>query len=148
MAFIILVPIFLGVAAGIHPDINRAISQLYPTNAVRLCIAYSSFLLCFFAGALWCFAIQKQDTNTLTYMSGIIPLVFVFKPLALTSDLRIIILILGYLIILAFDIRFHLRTLVPSWWLRFKTLLTAAVVLCLIFFQFRNLLSATFGLND
>lgn len=143
----LLIPAIVGLMAGIHPSINTLIKTLNAPSLVRLTIAYSSIFLCFFAGCLWAFTISSPQKTVFKYLLGLFPLAYLLSPLMTGGPFRLVAIALGYVALLAVDIHLHRHSIVPDWWVRFKTPLTIVIMICIIAFQFRHLLSATFGFD-
>lgn len=130
--------------AGLIPFLYGAISLLLPglagigaawsvnhTGRALLQI-YGIVILCFMAGVIWGFAAKAQGPQaTLFYGLSVIPAIFVFLTAFAEPRPSLIMLILGFVALLAIDATAARHGLAPSWWMPLRLMLTTVVVICL-----------------
>lgn len=99
---------------------------------VTLLQIYGIVILCFMAGVIWGFAARAEGRQaTLFYALSVLPAIFVFLTAFSQPRPSLVMLIGGFLALLAIDASAARQRLAPAWWMSLRVLLTAVVVLCL-----------------
>ena len=134
-------PLLLGLA-GVLPFAWGALTTWFPGLAPgwlpqRLVgpyaqVFYGSVILSFMSGVLWGFA-TKAETRVaaIGYAVSVIPALWVAFLVGGGWERSSLVLIAGFVGLLALDAGFQRRGLAPEWWLRLRLLLTGLVVICL-----------------
>lgn len=130
--------------AGLLPFVYGALSVLVPATAglgfvwspnhtgLALLQIYGIVILCFMAGVIWGFAAKAQGPQaTLFYALSVLPAIFVFLTAFADPRPSLVMLILGFVALLAVDAAATRHGLAPAWWMHLRLLLTAVVVACL-----------------
>ncbi|PWK60165.1 DUF3429 domain-containing protein [Roseicyclus mahoneyensis] len=130
--------------AGLLPFLYGALSVLVPSTAglgfawspnhtgVALLQIYGIVILCFMAGVIWGFAARAEGREaTLFYALSVVPAIFVFLTAFAQPRPSLIMLILGFMALLAIDASAARQGLAPGWWMRLRLMLTVVVVPCL-----------------
>ena len=128
-----LIPFLYGALSVLLPDLGRlgALWSPHHTGAALLQI-YGIVILCFMAGVIWGFAARAEGPQaTVFYALSVIPAIFVFLTAFAEPRPSLVMLILGFLALLAVDATAARRGLTPTWWMRLRLLLTVVVVICL-----------------
>ena len=95
--------------------------------------SYGTVILAFMSGVLWGFATRAAPPDAArAYGLSTIPALFVFFFAGGSPARTAVVLIAGFLGLLALDYAFSRAGLTPSWWMKLRVLLTSLVVLCLI----------------
>jgi hypothetical protein len=95
--------------------------------------SYGTVILAFMSGVLWGFATRAAPAEAArAYALSTLPALFVFFFAHGSPDRSAVVLIAGFLGLLALDYAFSRAGLTPSWWMKLRVLLTSLVVLCLI----------------
>jgi hypothetical protein len=129
---------------GLIPFVYGAISVLLPglagigaawsvnhTGRALLQI-YGIVILCFMAGVIWGFAAKAEGRQaTLFYGLSVIPAIFVFLTAFAEPRPSLVMLIAGFIALLAIDASAARQGLAPVWWMRLRLMLTTVVVICL-----------------
>ena len=111
-------------------EIGRAWSPNHTGRA--LLQIYGIVILCFMAGVIWGFATKAEGRQAaLFYGLSVIPAIFVFLTAFAEPRPSLIILIMGFIALLAIDASAARQGLAPAWWLPLRLMLTAVVVTCL-----------------
>ena len=96
-------------------------------------VAYGTVILAFMSGVLWGFATRAAPPDAArAYGLSTIPALFVFFFAGGSPDRSAVVLIAGFLGLLALDFAFSRAGLTPGWWMKLRVLLTSLVVLCLV----------------
>ncbi|EYD73020.1 DUF3429 domain-containing protein [Limimaricola hongkongensis] len=128
--------------AGVLPFAWGALSTWFPGLAPgwlpqRLAgpyvqVFYGSVILSFMSGVLWGFATRaKGRAAAIGYAVSVIPALWVAFLVGGGWERSSLVLIAGFIGLLALDAGFAKRGLAPGWWLRLRLLLTGLVVVCL-----------------
>ena len=130
--------------AGLLPFLYGALSVLVPGTAalgwawspnhtgVALLQIYGIVILCFMAGVIWGFAAKAEGRQaTLFYALSVLPAIFVFLTAFAEPRPSLIMLMLGFVALLAVDASAARQGLAPGWWIRLRLILTSVVVICL-----------------
>lgn len=137
-------PLYLGLA-GLLPFLWGALTVLVPALDAAgrevlgprfagpyVLVAYGTVILCFMSGVLWGFAAKSEAKGWRGYALSVLPALWAFFMVGGGSDAALSALILGFLVLLVFDLQFGLWGLAPKWWMRLRLILTAGVVACLL----------------
>nr|WP_092890581.1 DUF3429 domain-containing protein [Roseicitreum antarcticum] len=137
-------PLMLGLA-GLLPFVWGAATVLFPALAASgqellgprfagpyVLVAYGTVILCFMSGVLWGFAAKAEATGWRGYALSVVPALWAFFMVGGGADAALSALILGFLVLLVFDMQFGQWGLAPVWWMRLRLILTAGVVACLL----------------
>lgn len=130
--------------AGLLPFLYGAIGVLVPATAalgwrwspnhtgIALLQIYGVVILCFMSGVIWGFAAKAEGRlATLYYALSVLPAIFVFLTAFAAPRPSLVMLILGFVALLAIDASAARQGLAPGWWMRLRLLLTGVVVICL-----------------
>ena len=130
--------------AGLIPFVYGALSLLLPGLAAlgqawspyhsgrALLQIYGIVILCFMSGVIWGFAARADGPNaTLFYGLSVLPAIFVFLTAFGDPRASLMVLIAGFLALLAIDASAARQGLAPAWWMRLRLMLTGVVVICL-----------------
>jgi hypothetical protein len=130
--------------AGLLPFLYGAVSVLVPATGmlgrlwganyegIYLLQVYGIVILCFMAGVIWGFAAKADGPQaTLFYALSVLPAIFVFLTAFSQPRPSLVMLILGFLALLAVDASAQKQGLAPGWWMSLRVLLTGIVVICL-----------------
>jgi hypothetical protein len=110
-------------AHGLLPGVGDAATGL------AILQGYGQAILAFMGGCLWGFAAQAGRAGWKELGASVVPGLWAFSVGFAPSPLAS--LVMGYLVLLAFDVNFRLWGLGPDWWLRLRLPLTAGVLACL-----------------
>lgn len=137
-------PLLLGLA-GLLPFFWGALTVLFPVLGAtgrevvgprflgpQVLVAYGTVILCFMSGVLWGFAARAEAKGWRGYALSVLPALWAFFMVSGGTDAALSALILGFLVLLVFDMQFGLWGLAPKWWMRLRLILTAGVVACLL----------------
>ncbi|MBF9057820.1 DUF3429 family protein [Rhodobacterales bacterium HKCCSP123] len=128
-----LIPFLYGALSVLVPA-TGAIGRLWGSNyaGVQILQAYGIVILCFMAGVIWGFAARTEGrAATFYYALSVIPAIFVFLTAFSAPRPSLVMLILGFLALLAIDASAARQGLAPTWWMSLRLLLTTVVVVCL-----------------
>jgi hypothetical protein len=130
--------------AGLIPFVYGAVSLIFPATAnlgfawspnhtgIALLQIYGIVILCFMAGVIWGFAAKAApEQATLFYVLSVIPAIFVFLTAFADPRPSLVMLIAGFVALLAIDATAARAGLAPDWWMTLRLLLTTIVVACL-----------------
>lgn len=130
--------------AGLLPFLYGALSVLWPAlgglgqmwsinhSGHALLQIYGIVILCFMAGVIWGFAAKAQGPDAaLFYALSVIPAIFVFLTAFTEPRASLVMLVAGFVALLAIDHRAARLGLAPGWWMQLRLLLSAVVVICL-----------------
>ncbi len=130
--------------AGLLPFAYGALSVLWPAlgglgqmwsinqSGRALLQIYGIVILCFMAGVIWGFAAKAEGQQaTLFYALSVIPAIFVFLTAFAEPRASLVMLIAGFVALLAIDRSAARLGLAPGWWMRLRLMLTTVVVICL-----------------
>ncbi|MBL9058976.1 MAG: DUF3429 domain-containing protein [Mangrovicoccus sp.] len=96
-------------------------------------VAYGTVILAFMSGVLWGFATQAEPAEAgRAYGLSTLPALFVFFFAHGSPERAALVLVAGFLGLLALDLAFVRAGLAPPWWMPLRVLLTALVTLCLV----------------
>ncbi|WP_334063774.1 DUF3429 domain-containing protein [Limimaricola cinnabarinus] len=134
-------PLLLGLA-GVLPFAWGALTTWFPGLAPgwllqRLVgpyaqVFYGSVILSFMSGVLWGFATKAEGrAAAIGYAVSVIPALWVAFLVGGGWERSSLVLIAGFVGLLALDAGFQRHGLAPEWWLRLRLLLTGLVVICL-----------------
>lgn len=135
-------PLFLGLA-GLLPFLWAAAGVLVPAvsdwtvsilgqrfNASFVLISYGTVILCFMSGVLWGFAVKSD--RMMPYVVSVIPALWAFFTVGGGEGQATSAVLIGFILVFAFDLQFAVWRLVPEWWIKLRSLLTAIVCGCLL----------------
>ena len=128
-----LIPFLYGALSALVPA-TGAIGRLWGSNyeGIYILQVYGIVILCFMAGVIWGFAARTDGRQaTFFYALSVLPAIFVFLTAFSAPRPSLIMLILGFLALLAIDASAARQGLAPAWWMRLRLLLTTVVVACL-----------------
>jgi hypothetical protein len=128
-----LIPFLYGALNVVLPA-TGGLGRLWAPNyhGVTLLQAYGIVILCFMAGVIWGFAAKADGPRaTLYYALSVIPAIFVFLTAFAQPRPSLVMLMIGFLALLAVDASAAREGLAPVWWMRLRLMLTAVVVACL-----------------
>ncbi|SDE60236.1 DUF3429 domain-containing protein [Limimaricola pyoseonensis] len=95
-------------------------------------VFYGSVILSFMSGVLWGFATRAEGRRAaIGYAVSVLPALWVAFLVGGGWERSSVVLIAGFVGLLALDRGFQRQGLAPGWWLRLRLLLTAFVVACL-----------------
>lgn len=95
-------------------------------------VFYGSVILSFMSGVLWGFATKASGrAAAIGYGVSTLPALWVAFLVGDGWERSSLVLIAGFLGLLALDAGFQKHGLAPGWWLRLRLLLTGLVVICL-----------------
>lgn len=130
--------------AGLLPFLYGALSVLVPATAglgwawspnhtgPALLQIYGIVILCFMSGVIWGFAARADGPQAaLFYGLSVIPAIFVFLTAFADPRPSLVMLIAGFVALLAVDASAQKQGLAPDWWMSLRLLLTTVVVICL-----------------
>jgi hypothetical protein len=84
------------------------------------------------AGVIWGFAARAEGRQaTLYYALSVIPAIFVFLTAFSAPRPSLVMLVAGFVALLAIDASAARQGLAPHWWMSLRLLLTTVVVACL-----------------
>lgn len=96
-------------------------------------LAYGTVILSFMSGALWGFATKAKGGQAATaYALAVLPALWAFFMIGGGPVSAGMNLIFGFVGLLVLDFAFWRWGLAPSWWMNLRSILTAAVVVCLL----------------
>ena len=135
--------LWLGLA-GLLPFLWGALTQLWePASALTLAtlgprfigpyvgLAYGTVILSFMSGVLWGFTARAGREAAFGYVLSVIPALWAFFMVGGGPVSAAICLMAGFAGLLLLDAVFVRWGLAPGWWMPFRILLTAVVLLCL-----------------
>lgn len=130
-----LLPFLWGAAMAVAPD-PGALPLLRDMPAAlrdeHVLVRYGTVILCFMSGVLWGFAARAEGHRArFAYIASVLPALWAFFLTNRSHHMDLIVLIIGFLALLALEWVFWRVRLVPRWWLRLRLPLTAVVVVCL-----------------
>lgn len=130
--------------AGLLPFLYGALSVLVPATAglgfawspnhtgVALLQIYGIVILCFMSGVIWGFAARAEGPQaTIFFALSVLPAIFVFLTAFAEPRPSLVMLIAGFVALLAVDASATRQGLAPGWWMRLRLILTGVVVICL-----------------
>lgn len=128
-----LIPFLYGAASVLVPGLSGLGAAWSVNHAGRALLQiYGIVILCFMAGVIWGFAAKAEGPQaTLFYGLSVIPAIFVFLTAFGPPQASMIMLILGFVSLLAIDASAARQGLAPAWWMRLRLMLTTVVVICL-----------------
>ncbi len=129
-------PVTLLGAAGLLPFLGGALASHSllpgvdnPFTGLLILQSYGSAILAFMGGCLWGFAAQAGRTGFREFAVSVIPGLWAFSvtfsPSAMGS------LMLGFVLLLVFDLMFRGWGLGPRWWLTLRIPLSVGAIACL-----------------
>lgn len=126
---------FLGFA-GLIPFVTFSIGSWMPlpyfSDAIRILIAYAAIILCFMGAIHWGVAMSSVNLQRSKYfIASIIPALTAWLALLAPDILAFIILLCGFIVLLAYDCAVEKSQALPGWYLPMRKKLTFFVVLCL-----------------
>jgi hypothetical protein len=84
------------------------------------------------AGVIWGFAARTEGRQaTFYYALSVVPAIFVFLTAFSQPRPSLVMLIIGFVALLAIDASAARQGLAPPWWMSLRLLLTTIVVICL-----------------
>lgn len=130
-----LLPFLWGAACAHSPQLaDISLQVLGPAPrlmGVGLVVGYGLVILSFMSGVLWGFATRADRRAGLYFTLSVLPALWGFFLAGGDAPERFVWLGAGYLGLLALDWIFARAGLAPTWWMRLRLLLTAAVLVCL-----------------
>jgi len=133
LGFAGLIPFLYGALTVLVPA-TGSIGRLWGTNyaGVALLQIYGIVILCFMAGVIWGFAARAEGRQaSLFYAVSVLPAIFVFLTAFSHPRPSLVMLIGGFVALLAIDATAARQNLAPAWWMSLRVLLTTVVVICL-----------------
>ena len=128
-----LLPFLYGALSVLVPA-TGALGRLWGPNYAGLALlqVYGIVILCFMAGVIWGLAAKAEGTQaTLFYALSVLPAILVFLTAFSQPRPSVIMLIVGFVALLAVDASAAKQGLAPGWWMSLRLLLTTIVVICL-----------------
>ena len=129
-----LIPFFWGAFTSLDFVLENlklaSLSEEYTGSEINL--IYGTIILAFMSGVLWGFAANVGDKRQqIGFILSVLPALWAFFTFSgiLINPLEG--LIIGFLGVLAIDVRFHYWQLTPEWWLSLRCILTLLVIICL-----------------
>ena len=135
LGFAGLVPFMWGAATTLAPQFGMAASGVVGSRFIGpyVQLYYGAVILAFMSGVLWGFAAKVEGPQaTGGYILSVLPALWAFVMTGggpVTASMN---LIAGFAGVLLLDWQFWRQGLAPLWWMRFRVLLTAIVLLCLL----------------
>lgn len=137
-------PLALGLA-GLIPFLWSAATTLSPALAewavgwlppmfigTYVGLTYGTVILSFMSGVLWGFAAQADSrAASLGYALSVLPALWAFLMVTDATSASLVYLAAGFAGLLLLDGWFAAQGLTPPWWMRFRLILTAVVLVCL-----------------
>lgn len=130
-----VLPFAWGALTALLPPLGAFSADLVGARFTGLAVqvAYGTVILAFMSGVLWGFATRAAPAEAArAYALSTLPALFVFFFAHGSPDRAAIVLVAGFLGLLAIDLAFFRAGLAPPWWIRLRVLLTALVTLCLV----------------
>ena len=129
-----LIPFFWGAVTSIDLVVENlkltGFSEEYMGS--RISLIYGTIILAFMSGVLWGFAANVGDKRrTVGLILSILPALWAFFTFNSTLINPFISLIIGFLGVVAIDVRFYYWQLTPEWWLSLRSILTLFVIIFL-----------------
>jgi hypothetical protein len=128
-----LIPFLYGAASVLVPGLSGLGAAWSVNHAGRALLQiYGIVILCFMAGVIWGFAAKAEGRQaTLFYGLSVIPAIFVFLTAFAEPRPSLVMLIAGFIALLAVDASAARQGLAPVWWMRLRLMLTTVVAICL-----------------
>jgi len=128
-----LIPFLYGAASVLVPGLSGLGAAWSMNHAGRALLQiYGIVILCFMAGVIWGFAAKAEGRQaTLFYGLSVIPAIFVFLTAFAEPRPSLVMLIAGFIALLAVDASAARQGLAPVWWMRLRLMLTTVVAICL-----------------
>ena len=128
-----LIPFLYGAASVLVPGLSGLGAAWSVNHAGRALLQiYGIVILCFMAGVIWGFSAKAEGRQaTLFYGLSVIPAIFVFLTAFAEPRPSLVMLIAGFIALLAVDASAARQGLAPVWWMRLRLMLTTVVAICL-----------------
>ena len=121
-----LIPFIYAAAATLAPGLT--IASWPPRGVMEV---YGVVILAFMSGCLWGFA-AKDGADLFRWLTlSVIPAIALFFGVIIGDSDLVIVLLVGFPALLAFDFTFAKEGIAPIWWMRLRLLLTTIVTICL-----------------
>lgn len=129
-----VLPLWWSLATQLSPNLAdfalRVIGPRFVGPYVGL--VYGTIILSFMSGVLWGFAARATGhTATVGYCLSVIPALWAFFFVGNGPVSAALMLVVGFAGLLGLDYLFWRQGFAPVWWMRFRSVLTAAVIACL-----------------
>jgi hypothetical protein len=122
--------------AGVIPFAVGALGSFWPgalgAFAAAALLAYGAAILSFLGGIHWGLAIGQDDPSYRRLAVGVAPSLVGWVALLLGGAAGLLLLATAFVAVLALDVQRTQGGMAPAWFPRLRTVLTAAVVLCLL----------------
>jgi hypothetical protein len=119
--------------AGVVPFAASALGSFWlGASATAALLAYGAVILSFLGGIHWGLAIGQRDPSYRRLGLGVVPSLVGWAPLLLGGAGGLLLLAAAFVAVLALDFQLSRGVMAPAWFPRLRTLLTVAVVLCLL----------------
>ncbi|WP_439136590.1 DUF3429 domain-containing protein [Roseicyclus sp.] len=128
-----LLPFLYGALSVVWPALG-GLGRFWSVNHAghALLQIYGIVILCFMAGVIWGFAAKADGPQAaMFYALSVLPAIFVFLTAFAEPRASLLMLIMGFVSLLAIDLSAARQGLAPAWWMRLRLLLTTVVVVCL-----------------
>jgi len=139
LGFAGLLPFFWGAGTLYLPAMQEfTMAQLGPRFVGPFVLLnYGTIILAFMSGVLWGFATRAEgELATLVYCLSVVPALWAFFFVGGGPVSAAIMLIAGFLAVLAIDVFLWTNELTPRWWLKLRIPLTIGVCACLAIVAF------------
>jgi hypothetical protein len=122
--------------AGVIPFAAGALGSFQPgalgALAIAALLAYGAVILSFLGGIHWGLAIGQRDPSYRRLGVGVVPSLVGWVALLLGGAGGLLLLAAALVAVLGLDVQLARGGMAPAWFPRLRTVLTAAVVLCLL----------------
>jgi hypothetical protein len=120
-----VIPFAAGALCSFQPDTLGAFANV-------ALLAYGAVILSFLGGIHWGLAIGQRDPSYRRLGLGVVPSLAGWVAFLLGGAAGLLLLAAAFVAVLALDVQLTRDGMAPTWFPRLRTLLTAAVVLCLL----------------
>lgn len=122
--------------AGLIPFLTFSIGSWMPlpyfSDAIHILIAYAAIILSFMGAIHWGVAMSSVNLQRSKYfIVSVIPALTAWLALLAPDTLALIILLCGFIALLAYDRAVKKSQALPDWYIPMRKTLTLVVVLCL-----------------
>ncbi len=104
----------------------------YITDAIQILIAYAAIILTFMGAIHWGVAMSSSDEKRGRYfIASVIPALVAWLALLFPALFALAILLVGFILLIAYDLAVEKSQEFPDWYIPMRTKLTSIVTLCL-----------------